>query len=237
MNKTGHIYKITNPSGKIYIGKTIRLSDRISYYKNNNKGGQKILDNSIEKYGWENHIFEVIDSAPVDQLNTLEIEYIQKYNSFHYENKNGMNLTKGGEGTLGRIPSKEQRQKLSDSLKGKKHSKETKQLMSLLKKGKPSNSTGKPCSEIRKQKISKANKGKLPKDTTIQNRNITRLKNLIEQHEAILQIDPISENIIKEWQLLPKEIAKSFNIYDTNIIKCLNNKNKTAAGFMWKYKK
>lgn len=237
MNKIGYIYKITSPSGKIYIGKTVRLSDRISYYRNNNKGGQKILDSSIKKYGWKNHIFEVIDKAPSDQLNELEIKHIKEHNSFHYDNENGMNLTKGGEGTFGRIPTKEQREKLSNSLKGKKHSEETKQLMSLLKKGKPSNSTGKSCSEIRKQKISKANKGRLPKDTTIQNRNTTRLNNLIEQHEAILQIDPISNSIIKEWQLLPKEIAKLFNTDDTNIIKCLNNKNKTSIGFIWKYKK
>ena len=84
----GHIYKITSPTERVYIGKTTRLKDRISYYRNNNKGGQKILDSSIEKYGWDQHKFEVIDEAPVDQLNELEIKYIKDFNTFHYDNPN-----------------------------------------------------------------------------------------------------------------------------------------------------
>ena len=53
MEKIGYIYKITNPKGRIYIGKTTRLNDRISSYRNNHKSGQKIIERSIEKYGWD----------------------------------------------------------------------------------------------------------------------------------------------------------------------------------------
>ena len=61
--------------------------------------------------------------------------------------------------------------------------------MSELKKGKPSNHQGKVCSEETKQKISTSNKGRLPSNTTKQNRNNTRLINLITTHSAILQIN------------------------------------------------
>ena len=37
--------------------------------------------------------------------------------------------------------------------------------------------------------------------------------------------------------MLPKDIAKHFNAYDTNIIKCLNNKKEKGLGYIWKYKK
>ena len=237
MVNTGYIYRIINPVGKIYIGKTTRLNDRISYYRNNQASDQKIISRSISKYGWDNHIFEIIDTAPSDQLNELEQKYIQEYNSFHYENENGMNLTKGGEGTFGRIPTTEQREKLSKSLQGRSHSDETKQLMKSIKIGKPSNFTGYLHTDESKQKIGLANKGRIVKQQSIENTLNTKLNKLLNKHESILQIDPISNTIIKEWKILPTDIAKELNIDATNIRKCLNNKNKTSLGYIWRYKK
>jgi group I intron endonuclease len=236
--RTGYIYKITNPTGRVYIGKTIRPNDRISFYRNINskKTDQKILGNSILKYGWDNHIFEIIDQSPAELLNELEIKYIKKYNSFHYDNQNGMNLTRGGEGTLGRIPTPEQKNKLSKALKGKKHSIETRQLMSSLKIGKSSNFKGHTHTIESKQKISLANKSRPISKDAIQNTLNTKLINLIKKHESILQIDPKSNIIIKEWKILPTDIARTLNVDVIAIRKCLNNKNKTGAGYIWKYK-
>jgi group I intron endonuclease len=238
MSKIGYIYKITSPTNKIYIGKTTRLNDRISSYRTSNGiSEQKMIFSSIKKHGWENHKFEVIDEAPVDKLSDLEIHYIQQYNSFHYKNPDGMNLTLGGEGCLGRKDTFETIQKRANSIKGRKHSEETKKLMSSLKKGKPSPKKGKPLTEEHKNKISESNKGKITNEETIKNRNNTRLLKLIEKHESILQIDKITNKIIKEWTMLPKDIAKILNICDTNIIKCLNNRKEHTLGFIWRYKK
>jgi group I intron endonuclease len=234
---TGHIYKITSPTGRIYIGKTTRLKDRISYYRNNNKGGQKILDSSIEKYGWDQHVFEIITEAPVDQLSELEIKYIKEFNTFHYDNPNGMNLTKGGEGLLGRKHSAETIAKQVTKRIGTKRSETTKKLMSELKKGKTPSSafyirTEKHLEILRQNSLNRI----ISKDEIIR-RKQARLNKLIEQHEAILQIDPSTGDIIKEWQMLPKDIAKQFNAYDTNIVRCLNNKAEKGLGYIWKYKK
>lgn len=238
MEKIGYIYKITSPTGKIYIGKTSRLNDRISKYRNcNGISEQKMIYSSIKKHGWENHIFEIVTEAPINQLSHLESFYIETFNSFHYSNPNGMNLTKGGEGTPGRKDSIETKTKRANSIRGRHHSEQTKQLMSELKKGKPSNNKGVPCSDEKKKKISEANKGKTPSQLTKQNRNNTRLANLISNHEAILQINKETNIVIKEWKMLPKEIAKHFNIYDTNIIKCLNGKKEHTIGYIWRYKK
>jgi len=236
MTNVGYIYRITNPVGKIYIGKTTRLNDRISYYRNNQGLDQKIISRSIAKYGWDKHSFEIIATAPSDQLNELEQKYIQEYNSFHYENENGMNLTKGGEGTFGRIPTAEQREKLSKSLQGRRHTDKTKQLMSFTKQGKVGNFINKTHTDESKYKISVANSGRTVDAQVIQNIKNTKLNSLLDKHESILQIDPISNNIIKEWKILPTDIAKEFNVDVTSIRKCLNNKNKTSLGYIWRYK-
>jgi group I intron endonuclease len=130
-NVYGFIYKITSPSKKCYIGKTINLKQRYNKYKNQNIKSQNKIYNSIKKYGWENHIFEIIDvvynsNNSKNELANLEIYYIDKFNSF----TEGLNLSLGGEGVgKGNIPfnknkkgvythSQESKQKISLSLKG-----------------------------------------------------------------------------------------------------------------------
>jgi group I intron endonuclease len=123
------IYKITSPSGKIYIGKSINIEDRINSYKY--VGRRKLqhkLNNSINKYGLENHIFEIIEICTLDNIDEREIYWIKHYNCVEI----GLNLTYGGEGG---IPSQEVRIKKSRSMKGKTHSEETKNKMRLAKQG------------------------------------------------------------------------------------------------------
>jgi group I intron endonuclease len=238
MTKIGYIYKITSPTGKIYIGKTTRLNDRITKYRNcNGISEQKIIYNSIKKHGWENHIFEVVTEAPIDQLSYLESFYIETFNSFQYSNPNGMNLTKGGEGTPGRKDSIETKNKRANSIRGRHHSEQTKQLMSELKKGKPSNNKGIPCSDEKKKKISVANTGKHKPASFYIKKHKTLLEKLIRNHESILQIDPITNNLIKEWIEIPTYISTEMKIDCTSLRHALSKKYKTAGGFIWKYKK
>lgn len=78
------IYKITSPSGKIYIGQSINIIKRFKNYKCLSCKDQPIIFNSFKKYGVENHIFEIIEECAVEQLNEREIYwkqyYIEKYN-------------------------------------------------------------------------------------------------------------------------------------------------------------
>ena len=74
--KQGVIYKITSPSGRIYIGKTINVNSRVTSYRNNNNTDQPLIYRSIKKYGWENHLFEIIHNAPENELSELEIKYL-----------------------------------------------------------------------------------------------------------------------------------------------------------------
>ena len=93
MNRLGYIYKIVNPSGRIYIGKTTNYKERFRHYKNLTCKSQTALYNSLKKYGYENHIIDIIEQVDIDLLNDREIYYIDFFNTF----KNGLNCTLGGD--------------------------------------------------------------------------------------------------------------------------------------------
>ena len=107
----GCIYMLISPSGKCYIGKTIK--DVLQRWKQHRKKGSgcTAIKNAIKKYGWESFTKSVIDWAPEHELDNLERYYIKLHNSM---SPNGYNLTVGGDG--GRL-AEESRKKLSVSLK------------------------------------------------------------------------------------------------------------------------
>jgi group I intron endonuclease len=238
MERIGYIYKITSPSGKIYIGKTNNLRNRICAYRNAQKSNTNtLIYTSIKKYGWTAHIFEVIDSTSINVLNELEILYIKKFNSYRHNNPHGLNLTIGGDGSYGRIDSAETKKKRAAHHIGSKRSEETRQLMSLAKKGNPSSRKNFSLSTETKNKISKANTGKIKPDSFYVKKYQTLLDKLIKTYGAILQIDVITNSVIKEWIEIPKYISNQMNIEYASIKRALNKKYKTAGGYIWKYKK
>lgn len=108
----GYIYTITNPKGKVYIGQTVNPIKRKSKYKTLDCKGQVKIYNSIRKYGWDNHKFEIIQTlndCTNEELNTLEIAFIKEYNSL----RDGLNLHTGGLGTRGLVWSQESRNRMS----------------------------------------------------------------------------------------------------------------------------
>lgn len=134
------IYKYTSPSGKIYIGSSKNINKRITHYKSESCKNQTKLYNSFKKYGYENHIFEIIEECKFEDLYLKERYYGELFNVL---DDNGLNLIlpKIGENKIG--ISEETRLKMSESKKGdknvfygKKHSKETKEKISNSHKGK-----------------------------------------------------------------------------------------------------
>lgn len=88
------IYKITNPNGKVYIGQTINIENRWNEYKSlSNSKSQIKIHNSLKKYGYKNHIFEIIEECDEKELNDRE-RYWQDY--YNVIGKQGLNcrLTK-----------------------------------------------------------------------------------------------------------------------------------------------
>ena len=124
--KTCGIYKIISPSGKVYIGQSKNIEKRFCQYKRLQCKSQKVLYNSLIKYGIENHIFEVVIKCLPEELNINEVKYIQEFDSY----KNGLNMTKGGETSPMSHP------EIAVKMVGKKHSEESKLKISSTLKSK-----------------------------------------------------------------------------------------------------
>lgn len=117
------IYIIKNTiNNKCYIGKAIDVNDRMKDHKyllEDNKHTNKHLQASWNKYGAENFTFnllEACDNLSSTELKEKEKHYIKQYKSNNYQF--GYNKTSGGEG--GSDFTEETKQRISQSLKGRK---------------------------------------------------------------------------------------------------------------------
>lgn len=187
---TGIIYKVTSPSGKVYIGQTIgqfkvrrRRHEHCAFHEKSSSYNTK-FSYAIRKYK-EKLLWEILYYVNEDELNLCEQIEIKKYDSYNC----GYNGTLGGNdaGFRGRKHSIEAKQKLSEQKKGKnnpmygckgelnpfygkKHSQQSKDLIKSNQPdwsgsnnpmfGKKSAFFGKKHSEETKIKMSKASKGR-----------------------------------------------------------------------------
>lgn len=90
----GIIYKITNKvNGKSYIGQT-RYTVEFRWKQHQHKKDNTYFHNAIHKYGVDNFTVEILEECDIKDLDSREIFYIAKYNTF----ESGYNLTIGGDG-------------------------------------------------------------------------------------------------------------------------------------------
>lgn len=88
----GIIYKITSPSGKVYVGQTIqRFEERIRRHKYKNSRCTAVR-NAIEKYG-DKMVWDIIEEVPNELLDERENFWIKELNCM---SPNGYNLISGG---------------------------------------------------------------------------------------------------------------------------------------------
>lgn len=111
------IYKITSPSGRVYIGQSRCIEKRFLEYKRHKYKRQTRLNVSIERYGLEAHKFEVIEECKFELLNERE-RYWQDY--YEVLGRNGLNCCLTNTSKKPFIVSKETKEKISKSRKGKR---------------------------------------------------------------------------------------------------------------------
>ena len=137
------IYKIENKiNGKCYIGQTSNFQRRLYNHNANVRNNKNLpLYDAIRRYGAKNFSVKVIDKdRKTRHIDACERYYIRKYNSLY---PNGYNLESGGHnnkvlskdhkrkisenhvGMSGKIHSQESKTKMSESAKGRKHTKST----------------------------------------------------------------------------------------------------------------
>lgn len=149
------IYKITSPTGKIYIGQSKNIPDRIKRYKGLRCKKQVRLYASLNKYGFNNHVFEILEECDVSALDCRERYY---QDLFDVTGKKGLNCDLVNSGNAPKIKSKETREKISKNHNrfwlGKKFTQEQKNKISEANKGRV-------CHESTKIKIGLKHKGKI----------------------------------------------------------------------------
>lgn len=196
--KISGIYKITSPTGRIYIGSSKDVYYRRHQYEIKHCKEQPRLYRSLLKYGFENHIFEILEECSIENLYPLERAWGDFYNVL--SRNIGLNCSLPGYGELKVIFSNESilkmsnssknisdqtRLKMSKSQKGKKLSEEHKQKISLSHKGKIQGS----MSEEQKLKISLSNKGRTVSEETRNKMSLsTKRKPKSEEHRKNILI-------------------------------------------------
>lgn len=200
------IYILTSPSGKMYIGQTTDLYTRLHSYKGHKCVGQNGILNALNKYGFENFKIDILFAIGNNEnirtiLDDVEIYLINKYNSTN--SAIGYNIQNGGYENVNH--SDFTKHKISESLKGKKQSKET---------------IEKRVSKIRGSKRSQECKDKISKTHSMAVEKYTK------------------DGIFVEEYLSATQAAIKNNLKATcSITEVCNNKRKSAAGFIFKYKK
>lgn len=131
--RIAYVYKITSPTGKVYIGSTVSLIQRKSSYKTLACKSQRRLYNSLKKHGWKAHTFEVIKECLVINMKKVESFYGFMYSCLHPKTGLNCNLPKIDEEF---IPiSEETRKLLGNGRRGKTHTKEWKDKAAIRMKG------------------------------------------------------------------------------------------------------
>jgi len=110
-NNTYCVYVHTNTiNGKKYIGITGQDPQR-RWGTNGNRYKNPYFNNAIKKYGWDKFKHEILESnLSLKRACELEKYYIKLFNT---KSPNGYNLTDGGEGTVGWVPTEDFRRKQS----------------------------------------------------------------------------------------------------------------------------
>lgn len=215
------IYKITNPKGKIYIGSSINLQRREKDYKYLRCKNQTLIYNSLKKYGWGSHKFEIIEECLVEELNEKEIYWTHELKAF--SNNGGLVLQIGGNNGS---QSDDTKLKKSISMKGKLKGRTNYKISQQWKEGKrESGMKGKTHSLESRNKISSSKKNhKMYSDewrnkisASLKNRKITWGDNISKSNKGISRNKGKGNKIIHQFDLLGNFIQEYKSITEASI--------------------
>ena len=130
--KISGVYKITSPSNRCYIGSSNDIYNRFRFYKNNHTKSQVLLKKSFDKYGVENHKFEILEECNPEIRLQRESFYGHLYKSLI--DFGGLNLMLPKSDDVPYVYSEIVRNKISKSKKGIKPSENTRKKLSESKK-------------------------------------------------------------------------------------------------------
>ena len=231
------IYKITSPSGKVYIGQSRNIKTRLSKYKNLLCSDQPRLYHSIKKHNWESHTFEIIEECDFNNLNIRERYWQDFYDVLGVK---GLNCNLTATENSPKVVSKETKDKHSKAMRGlligpknpmfgKEVSKETRDKISKANIGK---TKGKKISEVHKEILSKTHKNKV---RTFEER-LQQSQTLIQQYKD--GKEPHQANLVLNTQTgvfynSILEASKFYHIKYTTLRAMIMGQNPNTSPFIY----
>lgn len=204
------IYKATNLiNGKVYIGQTTKsLEERKAYHKRDAKRINTYFYRAINKYGWENFKWEILedDISTREDLDDREKYYISLYDSFDNKEK-GYNTQSGG---CHFEVTEEEKRSRSERVKGEKNP----------MYGKPGTWLGKHFTEEHKKNLSKSLSGK-KHPTTAGGNNPSARK-------------VINLSTMEIFNCM-KEACEKYDITANSLRNNIKGITKSCAGCKWEY--
>lgn len=235
------IYCIENRlNGKKYIGQAYNVERRLYEHEYHLKRGtdkSTALQNAINKYGFDNFEFYILEACEPGQMNDREIYYISKYNT--NDRHHGYNVSAGGgQGLVGYkwpaefgrkisaakkgwVMSEEQKKKISNWHRGKSVSEETRRKISAEISGEKHYMFGKKHTEETKQKMSRSHSGekayqlgKKSSNSTSQYYGVFRLT----QKGHIYWAAKVNHNGSRTYVGMSKDEIEAARMYDAYVI-------------------
>lgn len=222
-----------------YIGKGTNTRGNYSRSKSKNRDNSH-WHNVVNKHGYKIEI--VVENLTEQEANEKEMQYILDYGRIDLSTGTLVNMTAGGDGSIGHKHTEEAKKKMSEATKGntrwlgKTHTEEAKKKISDAKKG---NNTwlGKKHTEESKKKNSKSNKGKKMSDEA--KKKISEFhkgkKKTLEQIEK--RYKPVGQykdgNLIKEYPSIKATTLDGFN--SNGVSRCCRGKITHHGEFQWKF--
>lgn len=231
MKKVG-IYKVECIiDNKKYIGQSKDIEKRFKKHLTelkNNRHLNSYMQHSFNRYGIEYFVFEVIELCLEEELMNKEIFYIDKLKSY---NRNfGFNVEYGG--LRNKKIAEETKRKISKSMTGIKKPLIVVEKMRIAQKKRSDeiSNTHKGNTYTKGIARSKEFKEKISKSLIGNKRRLG-----VEPHniKSVLQYDK-DMNFIKKWNKI-SDVKKTLGFNHSSIVKCCQDKLKTAYGFKWKY--
>lgn len=226
------IYKIINPLKRIYVGSTTRpVKYRWASYKSLSCKNQVKLYRSLKKYGFENHVFEIIEECSIDEMLKLEYKYGMMYNVL--DKKIGLNIRLPDKDGVYQPISEETKLKLSKahlklSAKRGPHTEEYRLAMSKRLSGENNPRWGKHWSE--EAKLNQSNKLKGFKHTKEFAKKVGDRTSL-ETYQYDLE-----GNFLQSYRSAYDASLETKTYYSGLREVCLL-KRKSAKGYIWRYAK
>lgn len=128
----GHVYKLTAPDGRVYIGRTIDFKRRMRQYQSPSRMNSGQIYKDILELGFDNFKKEILETVEgeeetvIKELNRLEALYIEKYDSVN----TGYNSYRIDARTCTAKLSDKTKEKMRKSQIGRKHSEESRKKRS-----------------------------------------------------------------------------------------------------------